>query len=238
MAILPSVSCAGRNGFSSAGWMRKPAHCCGVGRNTLSVAACAVPVSGTASGRTRCQTCLPRQQPDQQQHDDAQQSELLPARQPPAGRVLPGRAGLSSLPYGVRCGRSAQAHPRIKLLNQDPSGFVGSRPVAATAKTRLCDAEPGAKLVSAFAYVYLTALRARADLDDMTKEGSASLMRLLLVEDNTRLLTLTRDALGRAGFDTDGVSDSQRTPRRHCAPSPIPPWCSTWACPTRTASSC
>jgi len=31
-------------------------------------------------------------------------------------------------------------------------------------------------------------------------------MRLLLVEDNSRLLTLTRDALARAGFDTDGVS--------------------------------
>jgi DNA-binding response OmpR family regulator len=31
-------------------------------------------------------------------------------------------------------------------------------------------------------------------------------MRLLLVEDNARLMTLTRDALGRAGFDTDGVT--------------------------------
>jgi DNA-binding response OmpR family regulator len=31
-------------------------------------------------------------------------------------------------------------------------------------------------------------------------------MRLLLVEDNARLLSLTRDALGRAGFDTDGVT--------------------------------
>ncbi|MGA3402108.1 MAG: response regulator transcription factor [Acetobacteraceae bacterium] len=31
-------------------------------------------------------------------------------------------------------------------------------------------------------------------------------MRLLLVEDNARLLTLTRDALARAGFDTDGVT--------------------------------
>jgi DNA-binding response OmpR family regulator len=31
-------------------------------------------------------------------------------------------------------------------------------------------------------------------------------MRLLLVEDNVRLLTLTRNALGRAGFDTDGVT--------------------------------
>jgi len=33
-------------------------------------------------------------------------------------------------------------------------------------------------------------------------------MRLLLVEDNARLMALTRDALGRAGFETDGVASA------------------------------
>jgi DNA-binding response OmpR family regulator len=60
-------------------------------------------------------------------------------------------------------------------------------------------------LVSTLAYVYLTALPTTV-ADNLNNRVTPRRMRLLVLEDNERLLTLTSNALVKAGFETDGVT--------------------------------